>query len=183
MISLRSPILIERRGRNGGREGEGREGGREGREKMQLTFLLPGTLKCNSQEQIYLSGLVNEFIILKKYLNGDLYTYIFVWKQHQPWGHWSLEPETRAVDATLGSESIKVTLSQSCSSPVLFQPLSTWAPTAGCCFVNFHSTQHEFKTLTGLNYSKCSVTIYKVGSGNKYSRRRQREEETKTTES
>lgn len=45
MISLRSPILIERRGSYGRREGgEREEGGRElGSENMQLTFQLPST--------------------------------------------------------------------------------------------------------------------------------------------
>lgn len=73
MISLRSPILIEGRG--------GEEGGRKerGSENMQLTFqlpstwLLPGTPRWNTQEQIYPGSLGNEFIILKFYLNGNLY--------------------------------------------------------------------------------------------------------------
>lgn len=74
MISLRSPILIEGRRRDSGSEGGGREEGRKrGREKMQLTFLLPGTPKYNSQEQVYLGVLANKFNILKIYLNGNLY--------------------------------------------------------------------------------------------------------------
>lgn len=46
-------------------EGERKKERKLGIEKMQLTFLLPDTSKCNSQEQIYLGGLFNEFTILK----------------------------------------------------------------------------------------------------------------------
>ena len=78
-----------------------RERGREqGSENMQLTFqlsstwLLPGTPKCNSQEQIYLGSLVNEFIILKNYFNGNLHIQVSVWRQCllrvPARGHWPL---------------------------------------------------------------------------------------------
>lgn len=53
---------------------------------------------------MYLGSLVNEFIILKNYFNGHLYTQLSVWRQcllNVPaWGHWPLfKPEAKAGKA------------------------------------------------------------------------------------
>lgn len=98
------------KGEGGWKRGRRERGREQGSKNMQLTFqlsstwLLPGTPKCNSQEQIYLGSLVNEFIILKNSFNGHLYTRVSVWRQCllsvPAWGHWPLlEPEARAGKA------------------------------------------------------------------------------------
>ena len=169
MISLRSPILIE--GRGGGGRGEWGRG-----QNMQLTFqlpstwLLPGTWRCNTQEQIYPGSLINEFIILKFYLNGSLYAEVSetatVPTEVPAWGHGPLlEPEAR----TEGRPPL--VLGHSDSSPALFESLNTRGPTRDCTLVYLCSTRCVFQTFNFQVIPNCPVAIYKVESGKRDGRR------------
>lgn len=148
--------------------------GREGRVRKRpeyathlsapSTWLLPGTCRRNTQEQIYPGSLVNEFIILKFYLNGSLYSETSetatVPTEVPAWGHGPLlEPEAR----TRGRPPLL--LGHSDSSPAHFQSLNTLGPTGDCTLMYFCSTRCVFQTFNFQVIPKCPVAIYKVEGG------------------
>lgn len=134
---------------------------------MELTFLLPSTSKCNSQEQIYLGGLVNEFIILKNYLNGNLCTELSIQRQRWP------GVSGRPWSPKLGSQRLPSALGYTRPAPsFLALPLSLpqFSPWArGRLFVSLNGGHSQRELVQAALSASCN--LYKVRNWRRFHRR------------